>query len=127
MKTIYEFEKGDIIVRIVPAKEVGVRPDSKIRDRSYRGQKMIFAGIANGMLYLCRTKELDIKIFGDLLSLPLDLWDEGWDHWKDPKDLMYNAIDPEHLLHKIEDAVKIENYELANKLNKILNKNEKKK
>ena len=127
MKTIYEFEKGDSIVRIVPAKEVGVRPDSKIRDRSYLGQKMIFAGIANGMLYLCRTKELDIKIFGDLLSLPLDLWDEGWDHWKDPKDLMYNAIDPEHLLDKIENAVKIENYELANKLNKILKKNEKKK
>ena len=127
MKTIYEFEKGDIIVRIVPAKEVGVDPSRKIRDRSYLGRKMIFAGIANGMLYLCRTNKLDIKIFGDMISLPLDLWDEGWDYWKDPNDLMYNAIDPEHLLHKIEDAVEGENYELANKLNKILKKNEKKK
>ena len=120
MKTIYEFKKGDEIVRIIPAK-----PLSDMRDRSYLGEKMIFAGIANGQIYLKRTDYLSLQLFGNkLVDLPLDLWDEGWGHWVDPETLLGNIISQETLLEKLENALKDEDYELANKIKKLLNKNE---
>ena len=125
MKTIYEFKKGDEIVRIVPAK-----PINNIRDRSYMGDKMTFVGIANGQIYLKRTNQLEIRLMGDsLLNISLDLWDDGWDLWVDPLTLLDNDIDRVHIEDKLFDALSEEDYELAEKLKDILtkinNKNEK--
>jgi len=118
MKTIYEFKKGDEIVRIVPAK-----PLNNIRDRSYMGNKMIFVGIANGQIYLKRTNPLEKRLFGDdLANLSLDIWDEGWDTWVDPLTLLDNEIDPTHIEDRLFDALTDEDYELAEKLKNILTK-----
>jgi len=125
MKTIYEFKKGDEVVRIVPAK-----PINNIQDRSYMGNKMIFVGIANGQIYLKSSNQLEIRLLGDsLINLSLDIWDDGWDTWVDPLTLLDNEIDPIHIEDKLFDALTAEDYELAEKLKDILtkinNKNEK--
>ena len=125
MKTIYEFKKGDEVVRIVPAK-----PINTIRDRSYMGNKMIFIGIANGQIYLKSSNQLEIRLLGEsLINLSLDIWDDGWDTWIDPLTLLDNEIDPVHIEDKLFDALSAEDYELAEKLKDILtkinNKNEK--
>ena len=123
MKTIYEFKKGDEIVRIIPARPLNDMMGREVRDRSYLGEKMIFAGIANGQIYLKRTDYLSIQLFGNkLIDLPLDLWDDGWDTWRDPETLLENIICAETLLEKLEKALKDEDYELANKIKKLLNK-----
>jgi len=89
MKTIYDFKKGDKIVRIQPAKPY----QNRMRDRSYMGEKLIFVGIANGQIYCKRTDRLSLSIFGDeLLGLALDVWDEGWDLFIDPKTLSHGLI-----------------------------------
>ncbi len=125
MKTIYEFKKGDEIVRIIPAKPLSDIMGKEVRDRSYLGEKMIFAGIANGQIYLKRTDYLSIQLFGNkLVDIPLDLWDDGWEYWVDPETLLGNIISQETLLEKLENALKDEDYELANKIKKLLNKNE---
>jgi len=126
MKTIYDFKKGDAIVRTIPAKEysparMGIfGMDGGVRDRSYIGQKMIFVGIANGMIYLQRTTEFELKIFGDkLVDLSLDIWDEGWDYFIDPLTLIEgneSIFDKSTLEQKIKDAIANEDYELAEKL-----------
>jgi hypothetical protein len=122
MKLIYECEKGDEIVRIVPAK-----PINHLEDRSYLGEKLIFVGIANGQIYLKHTDSLHLKLFGDkLLNLSLDLWDDGWDDWIDPSTLINNKIDPHHIENKLFDALTQEDYELANTLKDIINKNKEK-
>ncbi len=122
MKTIYEFKKGDEIVRIIPAK-----PINNIRDRSYMGDKMIFVGIANGQIYLKRTNELERRLFGDSLSnLSLDMWDEGWDNWIDPLTLYENDIDPIHIENRLFDALSREDYMEAEKLKNILSEINKK-
>jgi len=125
MKTIYEFKKGDEVVKIVPAK-----PINNMRDRSFMGEKMIFVGIANGQIYLKRTNQLEISLMGEsLLNISLDIWDDGWDTWIDPMTLLDNEIDPIHIEDKLFDALTAEDYELAEKLKDILikinNKNEK--
>ena len=125
MKTIYEFKKGDEVVRIIPAK-----PINNLKDRSFMGEKMIFIGIANGQIYLKRTNQLEIRLMGEsLLNISLDLWDEGWDSWIDPLTLLDNEIDRAHIEDKLFDALTAEDYELAEKLKDILtkinNKNEK--
>tara|TARA_R110000824_G_scaffold262913_3_gene451577 strand:+ start:208 stop:582 length:375 start_codon:yes stop_codon:yes gene_type:complete len=123
MKTIYEFKKGDEIVRITSAKPLIDMMGKEIRDRSYLGEKMIFAGIANGQIYLKRTDYLSIHLFGDkLVDLPLDLWDDGWDNWIDPEELLENIVPVETLLEKLEKALRDENYELADKIKNLLNK-----
>lgn len=125
MKTIYEFKKGNEVVRIVPAKSL-----NNIRDRSFMGEKMIFVGIANGQIYLKRTNQLEISFMGEsLLNISLDIWDDGWDTWIDPMTLLDNEIDAIHIEDKLFDALTAEDYELAEKLKDILtkinNKNEK--
>ena len=123
MKTIYEFKKGDEIVRIIPAKPLIDIMGKEMRDRSYLGEKMIFAGIANGQIYIKRTDYLSIQLFGDkLVDLPLDLWDEGWGYWVDPETLLENIISDETLEKKLNKALSEEDYELANKIKKLLNK-----
>ena len=131
MKTIYDFNKGDEIVRVVPAKEYS----TGVRDRSYMGEKLIFVGIANGQIYFKRTDSFSISIFGDkLLNLSLDTWDDGWEFYVDPnkcfeKELRkkklerieLNLSNDKIVLEKqLKEAVKTENYELASEIKKKL-------
>jgi len=82
---IYEFVRGDEIVRIQPSKPYS----SGTRDRSYMGEKVIFFGIDNGKLHFKRPDNFSQMIFGDILfDLPLDLWDEGWELYVDPTKLL---------------------------------------
>jgi len=122
MKTIYEFKKGDEIVRVENAKPI---QEGGIRDRSYVGEKMIFAGIANGVIYLKPTTMISTFLAGKekLMDLPLDTWDEGWDYWVDPNTLLDNILDEKQIKSKLSEAIAEENYELADKLQKML-KNE---
>jgi hypothetical protein len=120
MKTIYEFKKGDEIVRVENAKPI---QEGGIRDRSYVGEKMIFAGIANGVIYLKPTTMISTFLAGKekLMDLPLDTWDEGWDYWVDPNTLLDNILDEKQIKSKLSEAIAEENYELANQLQKMLN------
>lgn len=119
MKTIYEFEKGDIIVRVEPAKSISGGIGDGIRDRSYVGEKMLFHGIANGVIYIKPTQKVSIFISNEgLIDLPLDNWDEGWDYWVNPEDITENQI-PKHIIEEqLKKALEEENYEFADKLKK---------
>jgi len=131
MKTIHAFTKGDEIIRIEPSKpysstQIGLFGEETIetRDRSYMGEKLIFVGMANGQIYLKRTDKLSIELFGDkLLSLSLDVFNDGWDYWFDPENLLQGLEPKESLIHKLENAVQNEDYELAIKLRDELEKN----
>ena len=137
-KSIYEFKKGDIITRVSPSKSMGIsilNPEG-VGDRSYQGEKLIFIGIANGCIYLKRTNELELKIFGDkMVDLELDIFSEGWDYYIDPNSLLEDAdettfVSTDGIKEAIQIAISKENYEAADKLQKTLNKlnkNEKKK
>ena len=132
-KTIYEFKKGDYVVRVVPAKALLGGFNRSVRDRSYLGKKLIFIGIANGQIYLQRTDDRDVAFFGPMLNLPLDIWDDGWELWIDPESLFDTGdvfIKEGHygdINERLKQAIDDEDYELANKLNKIIEKNGKKK
>ena len=119
MKTIYEFEKGDIMVRVEPAKSISGGIGDGIRDRSYVGEKMLFHGIANGVIYIKPTQKVSIFISNEgLIDLPLDNWDEGWDYWVNPEDITENQI-PKHIIEEqLKKALEEENYEFADKLKK---------
>ena len=134
-KTIFEFDKGNEVVRVEPSTILGYsmqNPDG-LRDRSYIGEKLILIGIVNGCIYLKRTNEVDIKIFGDkMIELPLDIFSEGWDHYYNPELLLEDEdekiiVSTDGLQEAIDKAVAEENYEAASKLKKLLNKNEEKK
>lgn len=131
MKTIYEFQKGDEIVRVCPAKEYSPQRmgmfgiDGGIRDRSYIGQKLIFIGVLNGLIYCKRTDKLSLLMFGDtLLELSLDIFDDGWDYYIDPSKLFdgfVQKMDIRTIEDKIKEAIDCEDYELAEKLKNMLN------
>ena len=99
-----------------------------VGDRSYQGEKLIFIGIANGCIYLKRTNELELKIFGDkMVDLELDIFSEGWDYYIDPNSLLEDAdetifVSTDGLQEAIDKAVAEENYEAADKLTKLLEK-----
>jgi hypothetical protein len=127
MKTIYDFKKGDEIVRIQPAKPYSAvrigffgQEEGGVRDRSYMGEKLIFVGIANGQIYCQRTDSFSLSMFGDkLLNLSLDIWDEGWDLFIDPKKLLEGfepKMDASTIEEQIKKAIENEDYELAEKL-----------
>lgn len=130
MGTIYNFKRGDEIVRVSPAKEYAPRemtpfgPRGGRRDRSYMGEKLIFVGIANGQIYLKRTNPMKISIFGDkLIDLDLDKWDEGWEYWFDPEKLILGekciqSVDLDNLKTRLQNAIDAEDYILAEKLQK---------
>ena len=135
MKTIYDFKKGDEIVRIQPARPysdvtIGVfgQREGGVRDRSYMGEKLIFIGIANGQIYCNRTDRFALNIFGDEpINLSLDIWDEGWDLFVDPKKLLEGfepKMDESQINDKIKKAIETEDYELAEKLKLKLTKND---
>ena len=120
MKTIYEFKKGDEIVRVEPAKPISNIFGVGVSDRSYLGEKVIFAGIANGQIYLQRTG-VNNRIFdGKLIDLPIDIWDEGWDFYKDPRDIDEMECSIEFLENRMLEAAKKENYETAEKLRDVI-------
>ena len=120
MKTIYEFKQGDEIVRIESAKPI---QGNGIRDRSYVGEKMMFHGIANGVIYLKPTERISIFFSNSgFIDLPLDNWDEGWDYWVDPETITENQM-PKHVVEEqLKKALDEENYEFADKLKKIFKK-----
>ena len=126
---IYEFKKGDEIVRVEPAKpysteRIGLfgQKEGGVRDRSYIGEKLIFVGIANGLIYCKRTDSYALKVFGDdLLEIPLDFFDEGWEFYTDPSKLLGGFEDSKMIKKQIETAIKNEDYELAKKLKAKLN------
>ena len=137
MKSIYEFKKGDVITRVNPGKALGrsiFNPEGQ-GDRSYQGDKLIFVGIANGCIYLKRTNALELQIFGDkMIDLELDIFSEGWNYYIDPNSLLGDIeetilISTGGLKEAIEKAIAEENYEAAEKLTKLLEKeiNKKKK
>jgi|19_taG_2_1085344.scaffolds.fasta_scaffold00745_12 hypothetical protein len=122
-KSIYDFKKGDEVVRTQASKPVGytvMNPEGH-RDRSYIGNKMIFVGIANGCIYLQRTG-IEAKMFPDkLVDLPLDLFDEGWDLYIDPEKLLEEVdsiIPMEALQRALHLALQKEDYEAAENLKK---------
>lgn len=132
MKTIYDFKKGDEIVRVQPAKpyspvRIGLfgQEEGGVRDRSYMGEKLIFVGIANGQIYLQSDSEFRKIMFGDkLINLSVDIWDEGWDLYVNPKKLIEGfepKMDKLAIEEQIKKAIENENYELAEKLKSKLN------
>ena len=134
-KSIYEFKKGDLITRVIPAKPTGrsfFNPEG-IGDRSYLGEALVFVGVANGCVYLKRTSKFDKKVFGDkLLSLTLDIFSDGWEYYIDPKKLLEGVddviiISKDGIQEAIDKAIIDENYEAAARLEKLLNKEVNKK
>lgn len=123
MRSVYDFNKGDEVVRIEPSKTIGASEmfSEGHRDRSYIGEKLIFIGIANGCAYFSRTG-IKAKIYGDeLLDLPLDIYDEGWDYYVDPQTLVDNVIPLHSLERALELALEKEDYEAAANIQKRIN------
>lgn len=138
-KSIYDFNKGDIITRIKPV----IRSEID-KDYSLVGEKLEFLGIANACIYL--SKNLKDSIFfaaflGEhryTIKLPLDLAENGWAEYIEIKTNPDKSIEDlskedtslnskefkskkENLIKKkIDTAIKKENYEEAEKLKQIL-------
>jgi len=126
MKNIYEFKKGDKVTRIVPSKVLTSGFGGGTADRSYIGTKLIFVGIANGCAYFQRTEKVEIIIFGDeLVDLPLDIFDEGWDDYQEPTKLLEGIIPITSLQISLDNALKREDYRLAEKLQKEIDDRDK--
>jgi hypothetical protein len=123
---IINFKKGDIITRTHPAKpyseeRMGIfGPEGGIRDRSYMGDNLLFVGIANGQIYFKNQEYFHVSMFGDKVQgVALDIWDEGWEYYVDPKSLTGDSevkMDKSYILVKIKEAEEAEDYELALKL-----------
>lgn len=130
MANIIDFTKGDRITRVKPAKAIGSVgfPFEMGGDRSYMGDELVFVGIANAQIYLQRSEtSFEYQIFGDkLIDLPIDIWDEGWEKWVDPKMFLSDdvslIIDIKTLQIRLKQALADEDYELAEKLKKQIEK-----
>lgn len=96
---IQNFKKGDKITRIEPTIGVG--------DRSYIGECLIFVGILNACIYYYSLNHTNLR------NLKMIEWAEGWDYYKDPKEILnFDFLDN----FKITD---IENYLRKKKLNNL--------
>jgi len=138
---IRNFEIGDIIVRIQPSTPMGNSESRK--DRSYIGKPMKFLGVANGCIYTEKVKsdepdempdmfnlaEMLSMFTGDSgpISLPLDIWEEGWSKYIDPYSIGSGHFEEEIKEIAIEElermykaALEAENYEKADKLKKLI-------
>lgn len=143
---ISNFEIGDIIVRMEPALSLS----GKVRDRSYLGKPLKFLGIANGCIYVEKFKEeredeMDMheidgfnlsEMFNMLMgeigprTLPEDLWSEGWAHYIDPYSIGKEEKEQDNfrgetrasLEKKLQKALDNEDYRLAEKIKRIINK-----
>jgi len=151
--SIHNFKKGDIITRLEPsachpaAKGMGFEEDN-MRDRAYIGAALVFLGIANGCVNVERWErpsrdsdnEMGLPSFGDFMkllsgqsgpiTLPLDMWSEGWAHYVDPYKLgemlddkfqdfednenkFYSNESKEELEKQLEEALDDEDYKKA--------------
>ena len=127
-KSIFEFKKGDKIVRVEPAKSYGTSlfGEPLKGDRSYIGEELEFMGVLNGCVYVKPIRITWINKKDDLRNLPLDVFSEGWDYWVDPKSLLDDSLEDaisateSELKKRIELAIADENYELADKLSKLI-------
>lgn len=134
-KTIHEFKPGDILTRVQPAMVVsqgtffggGVSYDS-----SYVGEKLVFVGIANGCAYFEPTEEFSITLQrGELISLRLHKFEEGWAHYIDPRTLVdakpmskYASMSDTSLVAELDNAIADENYEEASRIQHEIDKRE---
>lgn len=89
---IDKFSKNDIIVRTVPSKNITEEQrtvfgyEGPKKDRSYLGTPLIFLGCANGMIYFQFLNKKDsFMLSDDMRSISMDIFDEGWEHYIDPK------------------------------------------
>lgn len=76
--------------------------------------------ILKGQIYCQRTDSFSLMIFGNkLLSLSLDIWDEGRDLFIDQKKLLEGfepKMDKSTIEEQIKKAIENEDYELAERL-----------
>lgn len=121
--------------------------DVDMRDRAYIGSALVFLGIANGCVNVERWEkpqkeedEFGLPSFGNFMkmlsgqngpiTLPLDMWTEGWAHYIDPYKLgemlddkfqdfldderkLYNNVSKEELEKQLEEALDNEDYKKA--------------
>ena len=137
--SIENFQIGDIIVRMEPSAPLGSR-EGGIRDRSYLGKPLKFLGVVNGCIYVEKIKndfdsgdmfsliEMLSMITGDVgpISLPVDLWSEGWALYINPYEIngnnaleKYTKIQLEKIL---KEALEKEDYKKASVIQKRLDK-----
>ena len=165
--SIYNFKRGDVITRLEPSaphpagEAMGFEGD-EVRDRAYIGAALTFLGIANGCVNVERwekpenqnplEKEMGLPSFGSFMkllsgepgpiTLPLDMWSEGWAFYVDPytlekesngteikfrkekgdKTIDYISADKSTLEKELKKALADENYELANNIQQRLDK-----
>lgn len=84
-------------------------------DRSYIGVPFVFAGIANGCIYLLDT-------FQERKIMPCDAFSTGWAYWRDPEQL-YNGLTSfsiEDLQKALQQAIQDEDYEVAEQLRRSI-------
>lgn len=127
---INDFKKGDIITRIEPSEAIfggntnfmGIET-AKTGDRSYMGTELKFLGIANNHLYFTSLDKTDIAIFGKdkITGLALDAWQEGWDMYFNPKQLLEEnqpivKMNKKQLEDRLQKAINSEDYELAEEI-----------
>ena len=97
----------------------------RIGDRSWIGTPMKYLGILNGCIYVTPQEPEFWNDEERMVSLPLDIWSEGWDHYQDPKILLEDVeieLTTDQIQTQIDLAIADENFELAERLTKKLNK-----
>ncbi|GAG23187.1 unnamed protein product, partial [marine sediment metagenome] len=131
-QSIHEFRKGDVVTRVRSA--YMETPDGGYKDTQLMGQKLIFLGIANGCIYLERSTTIEKILNGQTFYIPLEAFEEGWNHFEDPEFLkgkgnMLSMIEramadqTEAALKKLhKKALEEENFELAAKIKKKMKK-----
>ena len=121
-KSILDIEKGAIVTRVARSKPY----PSGVTDGSYMGDKLKFIGIANNQIYFQALDDRMVRDFGadKIFNVPLDMWELGWDYYVDPTTLLDSLEDKATLEIKLQRALDVEDYILAEKIKKQLeNKN----
>jgi hypothetical protein len=105
---IYSFNKGDKITRLKPLVE-----SDGYKNFAYVGTPLIFLGIANATIYLKREQSTIndnpfLILFGIVnkpITIPVELWSEGWGYWIEP-----DFLKDDYELPKIDKIKSIENH-----------------
>lgn len=121
-KTIYDFNPGDIVTRVEPARLNNSFFDGV--DSSYIGEKLVFVGLANGCAYFEPTDSFSLLIQkGKLIDLPIHRFENGWAHYIDPTTLVkskrmgkYRSMSDTALVAKLDEAIEAEDYEEASRI-----------
>ena len=119
-KSILDIKKGAIVTRVASSKPY----PSGVTYRSYMGDKLKFIGVANSQIYFQSLEKHMINTFGadKVFGVPLDIWELGWDYYIDPTSLLDSLEDRATLEIKLQRALDAEDYILAEKLKKQLEK-----